>query len=384
MQHPTEITISRKALEKNLQFIKKLVGEGVTLSSVVKGNAYGHEIETFVPLAESLGIRHFSVFSSDEAFRVQSCARRDIKILIMGFLRLSELEGLVRDGIEFFVFDLVRLKAAVMAAQKVGAKARVHIELETGMNRTGFSAEELPSVAEVLLTNAEFLDFTGLCTHFAGAESIANFVRIEKQKEAFFYMERLLAQKGLTPRMRHTCCSAAAVRYPEMHFDMVRLGIMQYGFWPSREIFIEFINNRRDKQDPLKRCIEWRSTVMTVKHVKMGEFIGYGTNYLANNDMKIAIVPVGYSHGFSRSLSNQGRVLIKGRRLGVIGIVNMNSIAVDITGVPDVQPGDEVMLIGMQQDNEISVSSFSELSVQLNYELLTRLPHDIPRQLAVD
>jgi alanine racemase len=125
--------------------------------------------------------------------------------------------------------------------------------------------------------------------------------------------------------------------------------------------------------------MSWKSRVMSTKKVELGEFVGYGTTYLAQKDMKIAVIPVGYSHGFSRGLSNQGRVLIRGRRHPVVGVVNMNALAVDITDTPEIEKGDEVILIGEEGDVEISVSSFSELSEQLNYELLTRLPLNIPR-----
>jgi alanine racemase len=120
---------------------------------------------------------------------------------------------------------------------------------------------------------------------------------------------------------------------------------------------------------------------MNVKKVKTGEFIGYGTIYLAQKDMTIAIVPVGYSHGFSRSLSNIGRALVRGKRMPVVGIVNMNSMTLDVTDVPEVEKGDEVVMIGNQGALSISVSSFGELSELLNYELLTRLPKDIPREI---
>ena len=118
---------------------------------------------------------------------------------------------------------------------------------------------------------------------------------------------------------------------------------------------------------------------MSVKNVKQGEYVGYGTSFLATSDLKVASVPVGYSHGFSRSLSNQGRALVRGQRVSVIGIVNMNVMMLDVSQLDHVEKGDEVVLIGKQGDMSISVSSFSDYSDQLNYELLTRLPHDIPR-----
>ena len=154
---------------------------------------------------------------------------------------------------------------------------------------------------------------------------------------------------------------------------------MQYGYWSSRETLINYLSKKKNKIDPIQRIITWKSKIMTIKTVKTGEFIGYGTSYMAENEMQIGIIPVGYSHGYSRSLSNQGRILINGHRASVIGMVNMNMLVADITYIPGTKPGDEVILIGNQGDLAISVSSFSELSDQLNYEMLTRLPQDIPR-----
>ena len=134
-----------------------------------------------------------------------------------------------------------------------------------------------------------------------------------------------------------------------------------------------------NKKNPLKRLITWKSTVMSIKEVAMGEFVGYGNNFMTNRPTTIALVPVGYSHGFSRALGNGGKVLIHGKTLPVIGSVNMNSITVDVTDLTNVNKGDEVIIIGKQKKNEITVASFSEAVQQVNYELLTRLPHDIPR-----
>jgi alanine racemase len=270
------------------------------------------------------------------------------------------------------------MKAAEIAF-RLKKKARVHVEIETGMNRTGFNEAEFEMLVSTLLANRKHIDFEGLCTHFAGAESIANHLRIEHQKERYNELAKWFADKDLHPKRKHTCCSAASIRLPAMHFDMVRIGILQYGFWPSREIFIEYLKGKKIKEDPLRRIISWKSWVMSTKEVEMGEFIGYGTTYLAQSDMKIAIIPVGYSHGFSRSLSNQGRALIRGYRLPVVGMVNMNNMMIDITQAPNITKGDEVTLIGNDEEIEISVSSFGELSDQLNYELLTRLPSRIPR-----
>ena len=251
------------------------------------------------------------------------------------------------------------------------------------MNRTGVHVEEADHFCRMLLDSPELFRWEGLCTHFAGAESIANYLRVKRQ---FLLFKKMLKHIRLgfdqQPRTIHTACSAAAIRYPATHFDLVRIGILQYGFFPTREVQVEYMSRQEDSHtDPLRRLITWKSKVMDVRSVQTGEFIGYGTSYLANAPMRVASIPVGYAHGFSRSLSNQGRVLIGGRQAKVIGMVNMNLIQADITDIPEVQPGDEVVLIGRQGEQEITVSSFAEYSDQVNYELLTRLPLNIPRKI---
>jgi alanine racemase len=380
MTSTSYIELSGSALKNNIDFIKELINEGTRISSVVKGNAYGHGISDFVPLAESLGIDHFSVHSADEAKDVYEVKKSpDTDVMIMGHIDNGDIKWAIESNVSFFVFEFDRLRNAINAAKDLKRKVKIHIELETGMNRTGFDQEEVERLIPILIDNKEYIEIAGLCTHYAGAESIANYVRVKGQKQRFKKFIKQFEKEGLKADMKHSCCSAASIRLPEMQGDLVRIGILQYGFWPSREIFIEYLRGREFKGDRLQRVISWKSSIMSVKQVAMGEFIGYGTTYLAQKDTKIALVPIGYSHGFSRSLSNTGRVSVKGVRVSVIGIVNMNNMAIDVTNLEDVKKGDIVTLIGKDGEIEISVASFSELSDQLNYELLTRLPARIPR-----
>lgn len=179
----------------------------------------------------------------------------------------------------------------------------------------------------------------------------------------------------------HSACSAACIRYPETQMDMTRVGILQYGFWPSNEIFNEYLKNSSKEIDPLKRVIAWKSYVMSLKKVKKGNFVGYGNSFQTEDDKVIAVIPIGYETGYSRNLSNQGQVLINGEIASIIGMINMNMFTVDVTHIKDITIGSEVVLIGDQLEKSITVSSFSDLSSQLNYELLTRLPSDIPRKV---
>ncbi|SNS32042.1 alanine racemase [Belliella buryatensis] len=382
MNHTSYIEICKSAYKKNIQFIRKEVGADTVISAVVKGNAYGHGIENITPIAEEVGIRHFSTFSADEAIRVFRSSKKKSEIMIMGMLANEDLEEIIQKGISFFVFEFDRLEHAVAVAKRLGIKAKVHIEVETGFHRTGFEWAEREKLMLFLKENQTLLSCCGLCTHFAGAESVSNYVRVREQIKIYHQFKDWFTEKGVSFDRYHTACSAATFSYPETIMDMVRIGIASYGFWPTMETYMyKFKSLPENNKNPLKRLISWKSSIMSLKKVKMGDFIGYGSSYMAPRDMTIALVPIGYSHGYSRLLSNQGKVLIAGKIVSVVGTVTMNSIAVDITDLKGVKKGDEVVLIGKQKKNEITVASFGESTQQVNYELLTRLPMDIPRKI---
>jgi len=375
------IEIDRTALIHNLNFLQYFLGDEVKISSVVKSNAYGHGIEPFVPIAETAGIRHFSVFSAEEAEAVCNVKKPETDVMIMGWMSDDEIEWAIDNDLEFFVFEIIKLEKAAEKAEKLNKVAKIHIEVETGLNRTGFTQKQLVKVVKFIKENRALFYIKGLCTHYAGAESIANHVRIQKQIRKYNQLYKWLNNRDIIPEIRHTACSAAAITYPRTRMDMVRVGILQYGFWPTRETFIQYIHKRMDRADPLMRVLSWKSQIMSIKKVKTGEFVSYGTAYLAQEEKIIAIVPVGYSHGYSRSLSNQGRVIIDGQRAPVIGVVNMNMLIADVTHIPGVKRGDEVILIGADNGIEITLASFADFNNQLNYELLARLPMNIPRKV---
>jgi alanine racemase len=381
MLQSSYLEISRSALKNNLDFIRSFTGPDVKFCSVIKGNAYGHGIEEFAGLAQTYGADYFAVFSADEAERLLKVIKQPSTIIIMGYLADDALEWAINHDIEFFVFEKERLEAAVSAARKCKKPALVHIEIETGMNRTGFVGSEITSVLNYISINKPHVIVKGVCTHYAGAESFENKGRVEMQQELFQRYITKVKKTGTTPELIHSACSAAMIIYPETHQDLVRVGIMQYGFWPSPESKAYFMGKYNLTEDPLKRLITWKSSIMSLKHVSAGNYIGYGTAYKAMHDMVIGIVPVGYAWGYSRLLSNQGQVLVRGKRVQVIGTVNMNVMMIDLTEVPEIRPKEEVILLGGTGDESITVASFGELSIQLNYELLTRLPGNIPRLL---
>lgn len=384
--YPSQIELSKSAYQNNISFLKEYIGQDVLFSSVIKGNAYGHGIEYFVPMAEECGARHFSVFSSDEARKaLRAKTNEDTHIMIMGMIDNEALGWAIENDISFFVFELDRLEAAATEAKRIGKPARIHLHLETGMNRLGLAEENFKDAVTLIKDNERHFQVDGICTHFAGAESVGNYVRIQEQIDNFEEYSEWFENHGIEAKHRHTACSAAAFNYPETIMDMVRIGISQYGFWPSRETYMNFVKKHPDVEkehkDPLKRVLTWKSKVMSTKYVDAGEFVGYGNTYLTSRKQEIASVPIGYCHGFGRNLTNVGIVLVNGERASVSGLVNMNLITIDITDIPDVSKGDEVVIIGKQEDQEITVASFSEMRKFMNYEVLVQIPSTLPRTI---
>lgn len=381
MKHPSVIELSKSALQKNIKYLKKRVGKSVKFVSVIKGNAYGHGIKEFLPMAEDCGVDYFAVFDSCEAEIAFKVKKEKTKLMIMGMIADRDIKWAIKNDISFFVFEQNRLKQSIKDAKKLGKKAKIHLEVETGLHRTGFSKEELKKAVKLITQNKKHLFIDGVCTHYAGAESVSNYVRIQKQIESFNKTKDWLKTKDIVPKYYHTACSAASLVYPETRMDLVRIGIAQYGFWPSEEVRMHALLSKDEdfEERPLKRVLKWKSQIMGIENVEPGEFISYGNFFQATKKTRIATVPVGYSHGYRRNLSNLGYVLVKGKKAPVIGMVNMSVMIINITGIPLVKKGDTVVLIGKQGKHEITVSSFSELANLVNYELLTRLPESIPR-----
>lgn len=379
-RHSSRISLSQSALLNNVNFLRKKIGPKPRMSSVVKANAYGHGIHQMVKMLEKCGVDHFSVASAFEAEEVLEACSPESDIMIMGILYDEDLEWVIENEIEFYVFHFDRLPKVLDAAKKVKKKAIVHLEVETGTNRTGLSPSHFKKSITFLKKHGDYIQFQGLCTHLGGAESFANQFKINAQIERYKEFLRDCKKKKFMPTYRHVACSASALVLPETRYDLVRIGVTTYGFWPSPEIYYAHLQEvGKMKDTPLRRVITWKTDVMDIKAVKAGEFIGYGTAYQATRNMDIAVLPLGYSNGYPRALSNKGQVLIHGKKAPIVGLVNMNLFMVDISHIPNVQVGDEVVLLGKQRNNTINVSSFTNVTQLLNNEMLSRLPTAIPR-----
>lgn len=238
MQQTSYIEISKSAYKKNIQFLRSEVGKKTVISAVVKGNAYGHGIENIVQIAEEAEIRHFSTFSADEALRVHQSSKNKSQIMILGMVANVDIPEIILKNISFYIFEFDRLEAAIDAAKLTGTKAKIHIEVETGFHRTGFEWEKKEKLIQVLKKNREYLQLSGLCTHFAGAESISNYVRVREQIKKYHLFKDWFSKEEIQFEKYHTACSAATLSYPETILDMVRIGIASYGLWPTQETYM--------------------------------------------------------------------------------------------------------------------------------------------------
>ncbi|MEZ6021574.1 MAG: alanine racemase [Planctomycetota bacterium] len=376
---------ARPALVSNLRFLRQSLGPRVRFTSVIKANAYGHGIAEFLPMAEAAGVDFFWTFNAAEASAALAArTRAQTRFGILGDVPSEALEWALHNGIELYVFDPSRLEQVIEWTRRTQQPARVHIEFETGLHRTGFTAADLPRIAKMVEDAPPGFTIQGFCTHLAGAESFANEHRIRHQMVRFEALAQSAGGLGLQAESRHAACSAAIFNFPSSRLDLVRCGIAQFGFWPSNETWVAWLRERPDragKPSPLRRVLSWKSRVLHVAALPFGEWVGYGHTFQAQRDMALAIVPVGYSAGFPRSQGGRGQVLIGGTSCPVIGTVNMNMLAVDITETEGVQPGDEVVLIGHQGDREISVGAFSERTKAFNYETLVRLDAGLERRV---
>ena len=382
VKHTSRIELSQSGLKKNINFIRKKLSPGSRLSCVVKANAYGHGIPQIVTMLSRIGVDHISVASAYEAEEVLDYKSEGTDVMIMGILYDQDIEWAIAHDIEFYVFNYDRLKLVAEKAKKLQRKAKIHIEVETGTNRTGMTEPFFKKSLTLLKRHEELIAFQGLCTHLGGAESLSNTFRTEQQKERYKKYLAECKKRKFMPKVRHIACSASALVMPETHYDMVRVGVATYGFWPSPDVYYQHLKHvNKIKDTPMSRIITWKSDIMDIKRVPKGDFIGYGTAYQATRDMNIAVIPVGYCNGYPRGQSNRGYVLINGRKARITGLINMNLFMVDVGDIPNVQVGDEVVLLGKQKNNTINVSSFTNYTQLLNNEMLSRLPTAIPRKI---
>lgn len=356
------------AIRHNIIEMKKHIRKTTKLLAVIKADAYGHGAVAVARALEDLA-DYFAVAHAPEAVELRRYGIQT-PILILGYCAPEEYETLLKHNITINLFRLEDAEELSKLAVANKQTAKVHIKIDTGMNRIGFpcNREAIDSIRRIATLPG--LELEGIFTHFAKADE-KNKEAFEQQLNQFRYMLGSLEAEGITVPIRHAANSAAIMECGDLDLDMVRSGISTYGLYPSEEV---------DKmQAELIPAMALRSRISHLKTVPSGSGIGYGWTYVTERETKVATIPVGYADGYKRALSNQGRVLIHGYSAPIIGRICMDQFMVDVTHIPEVKVGDTVTLFGRDGEEWIPVEELADASASFNYEFVCGLTRRIPR-----
>jgi alanine racemase len=374
----TWVEISEKAYAHNLAFFKKRIPSRTEFSAVVKANAYGHGIGEISRLAMKHGADSLCVHTLDEALLLRGLGIGQ-DILIMGPVPRLRLNEVVVNDFRLVLYNRETLTDLNQLTRELNKPVRVHLKMEMGTHRQGIDADDLADFLKEL-KNSSLVKLEAAYSHFSNIEDTTDHSYALYQLELFKRMTAQIQKSGFPEVKKHVACSAAMLLFPETHFDMVRIGISQYGLWPSRETFVSYkMKHSQNSEEALRPVLSWKARVAQVKSVPANRFIGYGCSYQTTRDSRLAVLPIGYSDGYDRRLSNQSYVLIHGRRAPVRGRVCMNFIMVDVTDIPDAKAEDEAVLIGQQGNEKITADYLAQLMGTINYEVVTRINWQIPR-----
>ena len=358
----TYAEVDLEAIKRNIIEIRKLIPAATKFMAVVKANAYGHGAPAVARAASIAGADYLAVANLKEALELREAGLID-PILILTESPTSVMDEIVQYQLTQTVYSFSEAKALSDEALKRGKTAKVHIKVDTGMGRVGVAPSEAAALIQKVASLPNLM-IEGLFTHFAKAED----------HDDAFTKEQLNKFKQILPRfsnipLKHAANSAATLFHPETHLDLVRVGLLMYGIFP---------HGGEHRPINLKPALSFKSRVVYLKKVPPGTPISYGGIYSTDKEVAIATLPVGYADGYSRRLSNRGKVLINGKRYPVVGRVTMDMILVNV-GEDKVNVGDEVVLIGSQGIESITADEVAALDDTISYEIICGIGKRVPR-----
>ena len=352
-------------IEQNMREICSALPEHVRALAVVKADGYGHGALQTARAAIHGGASMLAVASVDEGTALRDAGIR-IPILVLGAVTGYDVKQGVEAGLIQTVCSPDMVRMCESAATETGKQTEVHLKIDTGMGRIGIRTEKEKEQVMKTLQECPHVKLSGAYTHFADADGGEDGERYTEQQ-----FRRFLELTDGLPEdvIRHCCNSAAIHRHPEMHLDMVRAGISLYGYPPVK-------TNMK-----LEPCMTWTATVSYVKELAPGSFVSYGRTWQANRTIRAATVTCGYGDGYHRSASGKACVLIHGRRAAVIGRICMDQMVADVTDIPDVKPGDEVILIGREGHEQITAEDLAKWSGTISYEILLSVGSRVKKEI---
>jgi len=366
---PTRAEINLGHLRHNLRAVQKAVG-GVPVWAVLKADGYGHGAKAVARTLEREGAAGVCVALVEEGIELREAGIR-VPILVIGGHYGRAWSDVIAHGLTPMLHHPSQVVQLAEEARFLGVeRVDVHVKLDTGMGRLGITVRELPRLIAALESNPE-VRLHGLMTHYACADE-SNELHLEEQFAAFEAMTAALARRGLQPQLRHAANSAAAFADRKHHLDLVRPGIALFGIAPKPEQSLDLL--------PAMRL---RTEVIALRDIEVGEAVGYGATWKAKRKSRIATIPVGYADGLSRGLSNQGHVLLAGRRAPIAGIVSMDMTMVDATDIDGIEIGEECVVLGSQKgrlgSDCITADEIATRLQTIPYEVLTSISRRVPR-----
>ena len=362
----TWIEIDKKSVLSNLKSFRGFVGKNVKIMSVVKSNAYGHGLWDFANIIENN--KDLDWFGVDSVVEGLTLRQEGVKkpILVLGYVLPEMLRVADENDLSIAVSSFETIEGILKT--KFSKKLKIHLKVDTGMHRHGFNLNQKLEVSFALRSILSKVEIEGVFTHFSSAKDPNDRAYTNKQIAEFIEWTDFLSKELNIKPIRHASATGGSLIYETAHFDMIRVGIGMYGLWPSVEA-----KKHKSGSIKIKPVLAWKTIVAEIKEVKKGEGIGYDLSEKINKNTKVAILPIGYWHGFPRALSRIGYVYIKGQACKVLGNVCMDIIVVDATKVPSVKVGDEVEIIGQDDNRKNSLVNMAKLHNISIYELVTRV-----------
>jgi alanine racemase len=364
---PTFCHIDLEALRWNFAQVRRKVGPGVKVLSVVKANAYGHGAREAARALQDVGSDAFGVATLEEGVELRKSGIQ-VPVVILAAVYPEQLEELLLHDLTPAVCELEMLRRLESLLRDRRRSLRFHLKVDTGMGRVGLLSSEIDTWLPEL-PQLKALKLEGLFSHFSDAES-ANEEYTENQLRTFLSVLERLKHAGFDPPLVHMAKSAAVMTLPSSYFTMVRPGLLLYGIHPSPEM---------KKGIALKPVLSWKTRILQLKGLPRGSSIGYGRTFVTQRESLIATLAVGYADGYHRLLSNRAAVLVLGKRAPVVGRISMDLTTVDVTDIPGVERGDEVVLLGRQGRETISADEIAGWAQTISYEILTSISARVPR-----
>ena len=365
-----QATVDLECVRHNVNKLCQRLTPACSLMAVVKADGYGHGCVEVAKAVLEAGASSLGVATADEAVQLRAAGLR-CPILVMGALTGADAAAALNAGADIILWTDAFLKKLIQTVRSRDREpARVHLKLDTGMRRLGVYPGHLLELLDLVQTSPE-VELTGLMTHFATAdEDDEDFFRF--QLRVFEDAAQTLLAAGVIVPL-HAANSAATLRFPDSHFDLVRCGIAIYGLSPFQG---------SAEADGLQPALRLTSYVADIKRLQEGDSVGYGRTFTADRETHIGIVPIGYGDGYNRRLSNRGEVLSGGGRYPVVGRVSMDQITIDLGPRPSITAGEEVVLIGRQGGEAISAEAMAAVLGTINYEITCNISSRVERRYA--